>query len=96
MVIPTQGRDAVVKISLEGPRPAVVAQMAFTAEQCTLPHQVKRGPNGLYYLVCEGRHDRTTQENGTVLALNPDDLSVVARYTVGPFPDAITFVGGTR
>jgi hypothetical protein len=49
------------------------------------------GPDGLYYLVCEGRPPTQRQVPGTVLALHPDDLRTVARYDVGFVPDAIVF-----
>jgi hypothetical protein len=49
------------------------------------------GPDGLYYLVCEGVFSSQRQVPGTVLALHPDDLRTVARYDVGFVPDAIVF-----
>ena len=92
MLVPTQGRDSVARITTRAPL-TVLQQVSFEAEQCVLPHQVALGPDGLYYLVCEGRHgtDPALNQPGTVLALNPDDLSVVRRFTVGVFPDAIVF-----
>ena len=95
LIVPLQGRDAIARIAL-GPTPRVLAQTAVRAEDCVLPHQLSVGPDGLYYLVCEGVHDRIRQDPGTVLALRPDDLSVVRRFDVGAFPDAITFTGALR
>ncbi len=95
IVVPLQGRDAIARITA-GPTPRVVSQTPVSADDCVLPHQIAAGPDGLYYLVCEGVHTRTTQQPGTVLALRPDDLSVVRRYEVGTFPDAITFTSTAR
>ena len=95
IVLPLQGRDAIARITT-GPTPRVMAQTPVSAEDCVLPHQIAAGPDGLYYLVCEGVHTRTRLEHGTVLALRPDDLSVVRRYEVGVFPDAIIFMGASR
>lgn len=95
LVLPLQGRDAVVRITTAAPL-RVIDQRALPAEDCLLPHVVSRGPDGLYYLVCEGRHDRLREEPGTVLALHPDTLEVVARYGVGEFPDAIAFTEARR
>ncbi|TAK23851.1 MAG: hypothetical protein EPO40_25165 [Myxococcaceae bacterium] len=94
MIVPTQGRDSVVRLTTRAPV-TVLQQVTFPPEQCSLPHQVAYGPDGLYYLVCEGRHgsDPSTNRPGTVLALRPDDLSVVRTFTVGMFPDAIVFGG---
>lgn len=93
LVLPLQGRDAIARIAVMGSSLRVVSQTPVNAEDCTLPHQAAVGPDGLYYLVCEGVHTSTRREHGTVLALRPDDLSVVHRYEVGVFPDAITFMG---
>ena len=92
MVVPTQGRDSLARVTTRAPL-TVLQQVAFAPDQCVLPHQVAYGPDGLYYLVCEGRQGTNPALNqpGTVLALNPDDLSVVRQFTVGVFPDAIVF-----
>jgi DNA-binding beta-propeller fold protein YncE len=98
LVVPTQGRDSVARIST-APGLALRDQRYFTPEECTLPHQVSYGPDGLYYLVCEGRHatDPARSQPGTVLALHPDDLHTVRSFPVGVFPDAIVFArGGAR
>lgn len=95
MVVPLQGRDALARITTSAPM-RVLEQVPVNAAECTLPHQVAVGPDGRYYLVCEGVHDRVRQERGTVLALSPDDLSTVGRYEVGVFPDAIYFLGASR
>ncbi len=95
MIVPLQGRDALARITTTAPL-RVLEQIPMTSADCTLPHQVNLGPDGLYYLVCEGVHDRIRQEPGAVLALSPSDLSIVARYPVGVFPDAIYFLGATR
>lgn len=95
MLIPLQGRDGIARVRTGSPF-AVMQQVAMTPEQCLLPHQISLGPDGLYYLVCEGRHGTLMNEPGHVLALNPDDLSVVARYPTDIYPDAIVFVGGRR
>ncbi|MBK8694318.1 MAG: YncE family protein [Deltaproteobacteria bacterium] len=95
MVVPTQGRDSVTRLST-GPGLALRDQRYFTPEECTLPHQVAYGPDGLYYLVCEGRHtsDPARSQPGSILALHPDDLRTVRSFPVGVFPDAIVFAGG--
>ncbi|MDO9017244.1 MAG: YncE family protein [Myxococcales bacterium] len=95
VVVPTQGRDSVTRLST-APGLAVRDQRYFTPEECTLPHQVAYGPDGLYYLVCEGRHatDPARSQPGSVLALHPDDLRTVRSFPVGIFPDAIVFAGG--
>ncbi len=95
MVIPLQGRDALARVTTSAPL-RVMEQVPVSSAECVLPHQVSLGPDGRYYLVCEGVHDRIRQERGSVLALSPDDLSVVARYEVGVFPDAIYFLGAPR
>jgi len=95
MVVPTQGRDSVTRLST-APGLALRDQRYFTPEECTLPHQVAYGPDGLYYLVCEGRHssDPARSQPGSILALHPDDLRTVRSFPVGVFPDAIVFAGG--
>ncbi len=95
MVIPLQGRDAIARVTTSAPL-RVLEQVPVNPAECVLPHQINRGPDGLYYLVCEGVHDRLRQEHGAVLALDPDTLSVVARYEVGVYPDAVYFVGARR
>ncbi len=94
-VIPMQGRDGLARIATAPPF-RVMEQMAVRAEECVLPHVVGLGPDGRFYLVCEGVHDRIRTENGTVLALDPATLAVVARFPVGPYPDAIVFTGALR
>ena len=97
IVVPTQGRDSVTRLSTAAGL-ALRDQRYFTPEECTLPHQVAYGPDGLYYLVCEGRHatDPSRSQPGTVLVLHPDDLHTVRSFTVGVFPDAIVFAPGPR
>jgi len=95
LLVPLQGRDAVVRLTAAAPL-RVMEQRAMSAEDCVLPHVVSRGPDGLFYLVCEGVHDRVREEPGTVLALHPDTLDVVARYAVGEYPDAIVFSEAPR
>ncbi len=97
MIVPAQGRDSIVRLTTRAPL-TVLQQVSFPTDECVLPHQVAYGPDGLYYLVCEGRHgsDPTLNAPGTVLALHPDDLSVVRRFTVGMFPDAIVFGRAAR
>lgn len=90
LVVPTQNQGAVVLLRDE-PTPMVLRTVTFNESTCALPHQVSRGPDGLYYLVCEGVFTSQRQVPGTVLALHPDDLRVVARYDVGFVPDAIVF-----
>lgn len=92
MVVPTQGSDAVVRLSTTALRDAPLIR-SFSREECPLPHQVSLGPDGLFYLVCEGLHysDPTRNQFGSVLALRPDDLSTVRSFTVGYYPDAIVF-----
>lgn len=92
MVVPTQGSDAVVRLSTANLRDAPLTR-TFTRDECPLPHQVALGPDGLYYLVCEGLRysDASRNQPGFVHALRPDDLSTVRRFTVGHFPDAIVF-----
>ena len=95
LVLPLQGRDAVARLTTAAPL-RIMEQRAMPAETCTLPHVISRGPDGLYYLVCEGRHDRIREDPGAVLALHPDTLDVVATYPVGEYPDAIVFTGAPR
>ncbi len=90
LVVPLQGRDAIVRLTAAAPL-RVMEQRAMRTEDCVLPHVISRGPDGLFYLVCEGVHDRIREEPGTVLALHPDTLDIVARYPVGEYPDAIVF-----
>jgi DNA-binding beta-propeller fold protein YncE len=90
LVVPTQNQGAVVMLR-DGVTPTVLRTVNFTESMCVLPHQVALGPDGLYYLVCEGVWSAQRQVPGNVLALHPDDLRVVARYDVGFVPDAIVF-----
>ncbi len=95
MLMPLQGRDAIARVTTAAPL-RVLEQLPVNSAECVLPHQISLGPDGRYYLVCEGTHDRLRQERGTVLALDPSTLAVTARYEVGVFPDAIYFLGGAR
>lgn len=90
LVVPTQNQNAVVMLR-DGDAPTVLRTSYFNESTCVLPHQVSLGPDGLYYLVCEGVWSAQRQVPGNVLALHPDDLRVVARYDVGFVPDAIVF-----
>lgn len=90
LVVPTQNQNAVVMLRPD-PTPSVLRTVYFNEATCVLPHQVSLGPDGLYYLVCEGVFSSQRQTPGSVLALHPDDLRVVARYDVGFVPDAIVF-----
>lgn len=90
LLVPTQNQGAVVMLR-DDPAPRVLTTRTFADGECVLPHQVSLGPDGLYYLVCEGVFSSQRQVPGTVLALHPDDLRTVARYDVGYVPDAIVF-----
>lgn len=96
MLVPTQNRDGVVEVSTSAPL-AIERAVELTAEQCTLPHQAAWGPDGRWYLVCEGVHgsDASRWTPGTVLAIDPTDLTVRQRWTMGYFPDAILFAQGS-
>jgi len=90
LLVPTQNQGSVVMLR-DDPTPRVLMTRTFPEGECVLPHQVSLGPDGLYYLVCEGVFSSQRQVPGTVLALHPDDLRTVARYDVGSVPDAIVF-----
>ncbi len=94
MVVPLQGPDAVARVTTAAPL-RVAQQVTFDPAVCTLPHQVARGPDGRFYVVCEGRHgtDPGTATAGTVVALDPDTLRVVHTFPVGLYPDDILFGG---
>lgn len=94
MVVPLQSRDGVMKVRFGSP--PELTPVALPMGACTLPHQAALGPDGRYYLVCEGVHTATRIEPGSVLALNPDTLEMEARYEVGGYPDAIVFLRGGR
>jgi DNA-binding beta-propeller fold protein YncE len=94
MVVPLQNRDGVMRVRFGDP--VELTPVALPMGACTLPHQVSLGPDGRYYLVCEGVHTATRIEPGSVLALNPDTLEMEARYEVGGYPDAIVFRPGAR
>jgi DNA-binding beta-propeller fold protein YncE len=95
MLLPLQSADAIARVAV-GPAFRVMQQLPMRPDDCVLPHVISQGPDGRYYLVCEGLHDRVRQEPGTVLVLNPDTLAIEQRYTVGPYPDAIVFSGALR
>ncbi len=95
MLVPTQNRDGVVEVTTTAPI-TVERTVELTAEQCVLPHQAAWGPDGRWYLVCEGVHgsDPARWTRGTVLAIDPTDLTVRQRWTAGYYPDAILFRQG--
>lgn len=90
LIVPTQNQNAVVMLR-DGDTPSVLRTERYDEATCALPHQVSLGPDGLYYLVCEGVWSSQRQTPGNVLALHPDDLRIIARYDVGFVPDAIVF-----
>jgi hypothetical protein len=60
------------------------------ATDCRLPHEIARGPDGRFYLVCEGDHATPSR----VVTFDPMSLQVTARFDVGVYPDRVVFVGG--
>jgi YVTN family beta-propeller protein len=65
---------------------------------CLYPHEISLGPDGRYYLVCEAVGADTARTlPSRVLVIDPDALTVTARFDVGVYPDRIVFVpGGAR
>lgn len=92
MLVPTQNRDGVVEVTTQSPV-TVSRTVSLTAAQCTLPHQVSWGPDNRWYLVCEGLHgtDPARWTPGTVLAIDPTDLTVQRQWSPGYYPDSIIF-----
>lgn len=93
LLVPTQNPD---QISLVDRTTMTVRQSrAMSAEECRLPHQISRAPDGRYLLVCEGVHTATRRAPGAVLVIDPTTLETRGRVEAGIYPDAVAFVGGT-
>lgn len=95
MVVPLQNRDGVLRVRFAASGPELLPA-PIQADDCILPHAASFGPDGRVYVVCEGRHSASRTENGRVLALDPETMTIAARFEVGPYPDAIVFLAGAR
>lgn len=96
MVIPVQNRDGILRVRA-GAMGNEFLPAPLAADACIAPHVASFGPDGRVYVVCEGRHSASRTEPGWVLALDPETMTVLHRFEVGNYPDAIVFMrGGLR
>jgi hypothetical protein len=94
LLLPTQAPDGIARIRRDTME--VEQFRTFTREECELPHQAARGPDGRYYIVCEGHHQSPPRTPGALLTIDPTDLSTVSRVELGLYPDAVVFTTGRR
>lgn len=90
LLIPTQGPDALILVRRDTME--IVRVRMFSRAECERPHQASRGPDGRYYLLCEGDH----RGPGALLVFDPETLEIRARVTLGVYPDAMVFHPGVR
>ena len=100
LFFPTQSPDQIVRIRRSDWRIDQVATVP--GDQCQLPHEISRGPDGRYYLVCEtvrqadGSPGLRTQPS-RVVTFDPVTLAITSSFPVEAYPDRIVFVpGGAR
>jgi DNA-binding beta-propeller fold protein YncE len=98
---PTQNPDQIVRIRRATWQIERVGNVP--GDQCQLPHEISRGPDGKYYMVCEAIRnpdgtpgDRTRPSH--VVTFDPDTLTITSVFNVGIYPDRVVFVplGGSR
>jgi DNA-binding beta-propeller fold protein YncE len=87
---PTQGPDQIVRVRTSDWQVDDGGVGHLTADQCLSPHEIAHGPDGRYYLVCEGDH-RTPSH---VVTFDPMTLQLTGGFDVGVYPDRVVFVGG--
>lgn len=84
-IVPLQSPDGLVLVDVGAGD--IVARVAFTKDQCEAPHAVKITDDGRAFVVCEGDHVHA----GAVVEIDPKNLSIKKRWTVGNYPDGIAF-----
>jgi hypothetical protein len=89
LYFPLQNLDGVLRVRRADW--GVEALVRVAGSGCSLPHEISLGPDGRYYLVCEGNH----VDPSRVLSLDPTTLDVLGRFDVGVYPDRIVFVPGS-
>jgi DNA-binding beta-propeller fold protein YncE len=94
LYFPTQSPDQIVRIRRSDF--AIDAVATVPGDQCQLPHEISRGPDGRYYLVCEavrnsdGSPGLRTQPSH-VVTFDPNTLTIDHVFPVGAYPDRIVF-----
>jgi DNA-binding beta-propeller fold protein YncE len=101
LYFPTQSPDQIVRIRRSDF--AIDAVATVPGAQCQLPHEISRGPDGRYYLVCETVRNSdgtpgTRSQPSHVATFDPDTLMITNVFPVGAYPDRIVFApeGGSR
>jgi DNA-binding beta-propeller fold protein YncE len=94
LVVPTQGPDGMFVLRRDTLQ--TVSARSFTRDECFLPHAIARGPDGRYYVVCEGNHSALQPTGGGLLVVDPAATppAVLGRAALGVYPDAIVFARG--
>jgi hypothetical protein len=83
LLVPLQDPSAVARVE---PSTGVLLQTATYADDvCGKPSDIRVTRDGRIFLVCEGDH----YAPGAVVQLDPASLDVVARTTVGVYPDRL-------
>lgn len=82
-VVPLQDPSGVARI--DAARGAVLQHYQYSSTECENPSEARSLADGRLFLVCEGDH----YERGNVVQLDPTTLAVVARVTVGIYPDRL-------
>ncbi|AKV03463.1 Surface antigen protein [Labilithrix luteola] len=85
VMVPLQSPDGLALVDVESSK--VVTRTSFPKSDCTLPHAVRVARDGRAYLVCEGDH----RAPGTILEIDPKTLAAKRRWSVGVYPDGISF-----
>jgi DNA-binding beta-propeller fold protein YncE len=87
LLVPLQAPDGLARVDIGSASALVTKRVAFSKQECGLPHAVKVAKDGRAYLVCEGDH----RAPGAVLEIDPTTLATKRRWTVGVYPDGIAF-----
>jgi hypothetical protein len=85
--VPTQSPDQLVVV--DAAKGTVVSTRSFAAGACQKPHQID-ALGARQFLTCEGDH----ASPGVVLELDSASLATLRSFTVGVYPDIISFAGG--
>jgi hypothetical protein len=101
LYFPTQSPDQIVRVRRADW--TIDRAQSLPGAQCQLPHEISRGPDGRFYLVCETRQNAdgspgTRTQPSHVVTFDPDTLGITNVFPVDAYPDRIVFVptGGPR
>jgi len=82
-LVPLRAPDGAVR--LDAATGAILGYASYTEAECRTPNSATVSASAGVFLVCEGDHEGP----GAVVRLDPVSLGVLARASIGRFPDAL-------